>query len=137
MSILVVDKQAVGNRIRLVRKYAAGLSGEALARAMGSSDSALASKMEKGRNLDHDKMKLVAAICAGKGMLRDTSPEDILAFLEGRIDELPVVLHGHSGQMSYFGHVLDRFLLGDRPLRNSHPEAEGPITPELDLPIAA
>lgn len=100
MPVLVVDSAQVGQRIRLVRKYAAGLSGRGLAEAMGTNDSSLASRLEQGKGVTHKMMERAARACAGKGMLKKTPPEEILAFLEGRIDELPVVLDGQFNQMS-------------------------------------
>ena len=100
MPVLVLDTEAVGERIRLVRKYAAGLSGRALGEALGSTDPALVSRLEKGRGVSHDRMKQIADACTGRGMLKKTPPEDILSFLEGRIDELSVVLDGSFSQMS-------------------------------------
>ena len=99
MPMLVVDPIEVGNRIRLVRKYAAGMTGRTFAEAMGTSDTGLASRLEKGE-LNHRWIERVGHACAGKGMLRDTTPEEIRAFLEGRIDELHVVLDGQFNQMS-------------------------------------
>jgi hypothetical protein len=101
MALRALSKEEIGRRIRLVRKYAAGLSGDGLAEAIGSKDPAVAHKMERrGQGLSLQRLVDVANACSGKQMLKRTPPEDILAFLEGRIDELPVVLDGNSDQMS-------------------------------------
>lgn len=101
----IIDPERVGQRIRLVRKFAAGLSGPGLAEAMGFKDPALTSRMEAGRSIDREKLEKIGEVCAGRGMLKKTSPEEIVAFLEGRLEELNVVLDGSFYQMSYCGHV--------------------------------
>lgn len=106
-SVLIVDKRTVGERIRIVRKFGAALSARALGQLLGSTDPNLAGNLEQGKGLTHERMKQVAAVCAGRGVLKKTAPEDVLAFLEGRRDDLPVVLDGTFNQMSYFGHEPD------------------------------
>lgn len=132
MPVLVLDTEAVGQRIYVVRKFGAGLSGRALGEELGSSDPGLVSKLERGKGVTIERMKQIAQICAGKGVLKNTTPEDIRSFLEGRVDELHVVLDGTFSQMSYFGQdrcggdvvVLPRWIDPREP--------DGFVTPEAD-----
>lgn len=113
MTILIIDSAEVGNRIALIR-YASAMSGREFALAIGSNDTGLASRLEKGKSLSHERMKDIAEACAGVAMLKKTTPEEILSFLEGRLPTLdnlvldgsfqaPVKPRGTSfSQMSYF-----------------------------------
>jgi hypothetical protein len=127
--VLILDREAVGHRIYLVRKFGAGLSGRALGQGMGSTDPGLVSKLESGRLVTHERMKLVADACAGKGLLKKTSPEEILSFLEGRIDELPVVLDGSFSQMSYFDHEPFGGRVVVLPRRNTQVDVDRELLP--------
>lgn len=100
MAVLVVDSKAVGQRVRMLRK-AALLSGRGFATALGSSDTGLASRLEHGVGLNHRWIRRVADSLAGRGLLKKTTPEELLAFLEGRRDELELVLDGNHSYMSY------------------------------------
>lgn len=93
MGTLVVDSEEVGRRIRLLRQHGLALSGRAFAQyVLGVNDSSLASKLEAGQ-VTHDRMKEIAKGASGQMALRDASYEDVLAFLEGEKDELPLALY--------------------------------------------
>jgi hypothetical protein len=93
MGVVVVDTEEVGKRIRLIRKHGLGLSGRDFAeQVLGVTDSSLTAKIEGG-TVTHDRMKEIALGAQGLKALRDATYDDILGFLEGRTDELPLILH--------------------------------------------
>jgi hypothetical protein len=93
MGVVVVDTEEVGRRVRLIRKHGLGLSGRDFAeQVLGVTDSSLTAKIENGA-VTHDRMKEIARGAQRLKALRDATYEDVLAFLEGRTDELPLVLH--------------------------------------------
>jgi hypothetical protein len=98
--ILVVDKKRLGERIMIVRKYGAGLSQRGLGTLLESKDPNLVGTMEKGGALTYERLTKIAEVCAGRGVLKNTAPEEILGFLEGRLEQLNVVLDGSFSQMS-------------------------------------
>lgn len=92
--------EEIGQRLKWVRKYAAGLNGRDFASAMGSADASLVSKLENGgMGFTLDRLVKISKALAGRGMLKETAPEDIFWFLEGRTDELKVRLT--NGSFSY------------------------------------
>ena len=98
------SKEEIGRRLRWVRKYAAGMNGRDFATAMGSADASLVSKLENGSmGFTLDRLVKISKTLAGQGMLKETTPEEVFWFLEGRSDELNVRLtDGSFSQMSYF-----------------------------------
>lgn len=102
---LVLDRAEVGRRVRVVRVHALGLSGRAFAALLGSTDPALAAKLEQGKSLTRERLGQIAEAAAGEGLLRDTAPQVVLDYLEGRRERLDVYMSyyargdaGHSKQ---------------------------------------
>lgn len=90
--VLVVRPKAVGRRIRLIRKFGLGMSGREFAREiLGVEDSSLTSKIERG-DVTPRRMKAIASRSPGRAAMRNLSEAEVQSFLEGVIDELPLVL---------------------------------------------
>lgn len=101
MSLRIPTHVEVGQRVQDVR-IAAGLSGRQLSALVANGDPALIYRVEQGmvKTLDLERLMRIANAVAGRGALREASAEDVLAYLEGRVDELEVRLAA-ARYMSY------------------------------------
>lgn len=112
MALRMLTDEEIGQRLRWLRR-AADLNGRQLAEALGSNDAGLTSKLEGGqRPFSYRRLTSLANALAGEGLLKGTTPEEVLAILEGRLDAFAAELpDGSSTQMSYFAEMG---LLGDK-----------------------
>lgn len=94
----IAEPWEIGARIKRVRKRA-GLSGREMNTLIGGSNN-LASVMEAGERLTHERLVKIANVCAGKGDLTDDA-EVILLFILGLVEDDQIgrlrVLEGDSG----------------------------------------
>lgn len=118
MALPTLTREEVGFRVQSIR-MASGLRGRELMKSLGSTDPGLATKLEQGKSRVIERLPEIADACAGKGMLKKIAPEEVLAFLRGDLDELPVVLDGRFRYMSYCHQVRFGGELVVLPRRNS------------------
>jgi transcriptional regulator with XRE-family HTH domain len=96
----ILDPQEIGRRIREVR-IAAGFSQAELAVALGAKSANFVSRLEQGatKTVNYDKLIKIANLTASRWMLEHAEPEDVLAYLEGRVDALSVTIGGKQGDI--------------------------------------
>lgn len=85
MALRVPTRQEVGQRLRWLRRQA-DMTGKALAEAMGSTDTALVARLEKGVQLNWSWAMKASVAMAGRGQLVD-DPHKLFDFLMGIVTD--------------------------------------------------
>jgi hypothetical protein len=84
-----LDPGAVGVRVRIVRRLS-GLTSKELRHRLNSRSAGLVTQLERGEAGVIERISEIANACAGEWALRETTPHQIIQYLNFERDEVPI-----------------------------------------------